>query len=47
MYVCCYLDVKIHVFATTQRDGPYQKKNREVGYSKQCAGQGGERIFNK
>jgi len=25
MYICCVLDGNIHIFTTTQRDGPYKK----------------------
>jgi len=27
MYICCVSDGDTHIFATTQRDGPYQKQN--------------------
>jgi len=25
MYICCVFDGNIHIFTTTQRDGPYKK----------------------
>ena len=30
MYICCVLDGNIHIFITTQRDGPYEKKYRKL-----------------
>ena len=28
--ICCFVDGNIHIFSTTQRDGPYQKKKWRI-----------------
>ena len=33
MHICCVLDGNLHIFTTTQRDGPYKKKISCVYFS--------------